>query len=328
MPRNISIVARRLSRALFVASAVMASRARAQTNSVPESAVPAPAKPKPPPYSLPWQLRGVAPANVIRSDTSFGFYKVNGQSGSTIASMLLGSYKVIPELAVIGRIGAVSNAPPKPTHHAQVFVNPVLGALYGIKLDPSLKLGLFLGFTLPIGKGGDPKTEPGMAAAESPYGANARSALDNAMFAVDYFTIIPGVDLAYISGGFTAQVEATLFSLQKARGPDTIDRDNTNFTAGLHLGYFLIPELSIGAELRHRRWLSTPAAVSKDTTHTLRDDSSVAIGPRLHVKLSDSIWFRPGIAVALPLDSPLASSSNAKTPTDYKIVQLDLPLVF
>src|SRR5882724_3988211 len=36
---------------------------------------PAVAKPKPPPYSLPWQLRPAVVGNVVRSDTSFAFYK-------------------------------------------------------------------------------------------------------------------------------------------------------------------------------------------------------------------------------------------------------------
>jgi hypothetical protein len=271
----------------------------------------------------------VAPANVIRSDTSYGFYKVNGQSGSTLTSMLLASYKLIPELALIGRIGAVANSPPKPIHHAQVVTNPVLGALYGIKLDPTLKLGLFLGFTLPIGSGGgNPKTSPGQTAAEVPYGANSRAAMDNSMFAVDYVAIMPGVDIAYIAHGLTLQGEATLFRYQKARGPAGIDRYNTNMTMGLHAGYFIIPELSFGAELRHRRWLSTPAAVKADKFHELRDDTTIAFGPRLHFKLSDSVWFRPGIALSLPLDRPMSKTGLATRPTDYKVIQLDLPLSF
>src|SRR5450432_765670 len=66
----------------------------------PES-VPPPAsdaKPKPPPYSLPWQLRPVAPGNVLRLDTAFASYKnpTTGKTGGTaIATSILGSYKVI-----------------------------------------------------------------------------------------------------------------------------------------------------------------------------------------------------------------------------------------
>src|SRR5688572_18980252 len=75
---------------------------------------PAPAKPKPPPYSLPWQLRPVVAASVVRSDTAFAFYKDNAgkESGTTVASMLLGSYKVTDELAPMVRLGVLSNSPP------------------------------------------------------------------------------------------------------------------------------------------------------------------------------------------------------------------------
>src|SRR5450755_2511000 len=115
-----------------------------------ETPQPAATKPKPPPYSLPWQLRPVAPGNVVRLDSSYGFYKnpANNTSGSALVSTLLGSYKVIPDLAIIGRVGLVDNSPPTlvpQIAHKTDILNPVLGGLYGIKLSPNLKLGLFLG---------------------------------------------------------------------------------------------------------------------------------------------------------------------------------------
>lgn len=293
-----------------------------------EPPAPAAAKPKPPPYSLPWQLRPVAPANVVRLDTAFGFYEnpTTGKRGSAQATSLLGSYKIIPNLALIARVGLVHNSPPDAVApapnppSATSFLNPVLGGLYGIKLSPDFKLGLFLGVTLPVGSGGGSNPDKDKAAANA-VGIQTRSAMDNAMFAVNYLTIFPGVDFAFVRGGFTAQVEATIFQLTKTRGPDTIDKSNTNFTAGLHLGYFVLPMLSVGAEIRHQRWLSTPSAVKADTTDSLRDTTTVAIGPRVHFKLSESIWFRPGIAFALPIDDPMKKN-------DFKIAQLDLPLSF
>jgi hypothetical protein len=220
----------------------------------------------------------------------------------------------------------VHNAPPSApepaTQAATAILNPVLAGLYGIKGSPDFKLGLFLGVTLPVGTGGGTNPDKDKAAAISPIvGMATRSAMDNAMFAVNYFTVFPGIDFAYIHGGFTAQVEATIFKLTKARGPDTIDKTNTNFTSGLHVGYFIIPMLSLGAEIRHQRWLSTPNAVGKDTTHATRDNTTFAVGPRLHFKLSDSIWFRPGVSLTLPVNDPMKKA-------EYKIVQLDLPLVF
>jgi hypothetical protein len=309
----------------------------------PASEAEAPVKPKPPPYSLPWQLRPVAPGNVVRLDTSYGFYKntTTNKNGSAIATSLLGSYKIIPDLALIARVGLVHNAPPSAAEPAPqaatAILNPVLAGLYGIKLSPDFKLGLFLGVTLPVGTGGGKNPDKDKAAAISPIvGMATRSAMDNAMFAVNYFTVFPGVDFAYVHGGLTVQAEATIFKLTKARGPDTscspacgapIDHTNTNFTTGLHVGYFIIPQLSLGAEIRHQRWLSTPNAVSKDyssaatATHSTRDTTTFAIGPRLHFKLSDSIWFRPGVSLSLPIDDPMKKA-------EYKVVQLDLPLSF
>ncbi len=287
---------------------------------------PAPAdKPKPPPYSLPWQLRPAVAASVIRSDTAFAFYEnpANGESASTIASMLLFSYKVIDELAPLVRVGVVSNSPPSgaPVDSAVSFLNPVLGATYAPKIAPNLKLALFLGVTVPIGSGGgnDPDID---AAAANGAGIRARSAMDNAMFAVNDFTVFPGVGFAFVDAGFTAQVEVTLLQLTRVRG-DAVQKDEskTNFTTGLHVGYFVLPILSLGAEIRHQRWLSTPAAIDADTTDTLRDTTTFAVGPRFHFKLGEKTWLRPGVAFAMALDDPM---KDAK----YKIVQLDIPFAF
>src|SRR5258706_4178961 len=68
---------------------------------------PAAAKPKPPPYSLPWQLRPAVVGNVVRSDTSFAFYKDKDdkESGYTVTSMLLFSYKLSDNFAPMIRLG-------------------------------------------------------------------------------------------------------------------------------------------------------------------------------------------------------------------------------
>jgi hypothetical protein len=283
------------------------------------------AKPKPPPYSLPWQLRPVAPGNVLRLDSSYAFYKnpVSNKNGSALATSLLGSYKIIPDLALIGRVGLVHNSAPElpaTPKSATSILNPVIAGLYGIKLSPSLKLGLFLGVTVPVGTGGGINPDANKAAANG-VGISTRSAFDNAMFAMDYFTVFPGIDFAFVQSGLTLQAEATLFKLTKVRGPDAEDDSRVNFTTGFHAGYFVLRMLSLGAEIRHQRWLSTPTPVKNDKTGSIRDTTTFAVGPRLHFKLSDSIWFRPGISLTLPVDDPMKKS-------EYKIVQLDLPLAF
>jgi len=304
---------------------------------------PAAAKPKPPPYSLPWQLRPVVVGNVVRSDTSFAFYKdaAGKESGSTVASMLLASYKITESFAPLVRVGVVSNSPPsgtmiamKPVDSAVNFLNPVIGATYAIKPAKPLRLAFFLGVTVPVGGGGgdEAKTENKQANA---LGIRARSAMDNAMFSVNDFAVFPGVDFAYVSGGFTAQVEATVFQLTRVKGdkqpamgtPNNPDKSKTNFTMGIHVGYFLAPFLSVGTDFRHQRFLSTPKAVEADEASTnmtplgLRDTTTFAMGPRFHMKLSDSVWFRPGVSFSMAIDKPLEKF-------EYKIVQLDLPIAF
>jgi hypothetical protein len=310
-------------------------------------AEPAAAKPKPPPYSLPWQLRPAVVGNVVRSDTAFAFYKdaAGKESGSTVASMLLASYKITDEFAPLVRVGIVSSSPPsslmaagKPVDSAVNFINPVVGGTYAIKPAKPLRLAFFLGLTVPVGSGGGDDAKAKNTTANAA-GIRARSAMDNAMFAVNDFTVFPGVDFAYVSGGFTAQVEATLLQLTRVKGDKATpasgttpaipaknpDKSKTNFTMGLHVGYFIVPMLSLGAEIRHQRWLSTPKAVELDeasaTPQGSRDTTTWAVGPRGHFKLSDSVWFRPGVAFAMPLDNPMKKAS-------YKIVQLDLPIAF
>jgi hypothetical protein len=306
-------------------------------------AEPAAVKPKPPPYSLPWQLRPAVVGNVVRSDTAFAFYKDNlgKKSGSTVASMLLASYKVTDEFAPMVRIGIAQNSPPsstmaagKPVDSAVNFLNPVIGGTYAIKPAKPLRLAFFLGLTIPVGSGGGDDAKPENKVANAA-GIRARSAMDNAMFSVNDFAVFPGVDFAYVSGGFTAQIEATIFQLTRVKGDkkpamglaNNPDKSKTNFTAGLHVGYFVIPMLSLGAEIRHQRFLSTPKAVELDeadankTPLGVRDTTTWAVGPRAHFKLSDSVWFRPGVAFSMPLDNPMKKAS-------YKVVQLDLPIAF
>jgi hypothetical protein len=316
------------SRPLLLLSLLAASTAAGVQAQAEDTAAPPPA---PPPYSLPWQLRPVAAANVVRSDTAVAFYEnpVSGESGSTVASMLLGSYKVTPDFAPLVRLGVVSASAPSGTmtpagaiDSGFSFINPVIGATYVFKLSPEFKVGAFLGLTIPVGSGGGESPDIESAFANRA-GILARSAMDNAMFAVNYFTVFPGLGLAWVAHGFTVQAEVTLLQLFRVRANEVVEPDNsrTNFTMGLHAGYFFIPQLSLGAELRHQRWLSTPAAVEADTTDTLRDNTTIAVGLRGHFKLNDTMWLRPGIAYARGLDDPMDLQK-------YNILQIDVPFVF
>ncbi len=282
-------------------------------------APPVTAKPKPVPYSLPWQLRPVTAGNVVRSDTAVAMTTgADGSSGTTVASMLLVSYKVLPNFAPLVRVGYVNNNPSGDAAAGQSLVNPVVGGTYTFVLSPELKLGAFLGVAVPVGMGGGNTPDaPTAAAARS--GILARSAMDNAMFAVNDLTVFPGVDLSYQKAGFTVQAEATVLQLTRVRGEDVqADASKTNFTSGLHVGYFFHPMFSLGGEVRHQRWIVPPAA-AKGTP--AMHNTTAAVGPRFHFKLGDGYWLRPGIAYATGFDKPMTASR-------YQIVQVDLPLAF
>jgi hypothetical protein len=265
------------------------------------------------PYSLPWQLRSVTPTTVVRIDTGGAFYA----GGMTSASMLFASYKVIPALAPFVRLGYVANAVPGQAT-GNSFVNPALGAAYGLQLPADLRLGVSLGMTLPVGLGGG--NTPDLAAkAAAQAGILARSAMDNAMFAVNDLTVFPGVDLAWVAHGFTLQAEATLLMLTRVRGENVQpDAFKVNLTTGVHAGYFIFPQWSVGVELRYQRWLTTPVAVAK--TPAARDNLSLAAGTRVHIK-AGSITLRPGVAYARGLEGLIASN-------DYNVLFVDLPIAF
>src|SRR5262245_6566247 len=93
--------------------APLATSAHAQTRQVSASGTPAPAAPPPPPYSLPWQLRPVTAATVLRSDNSLALYQnAKDETGSTVASTFLASYRLTSELAPLLRVAVVQNSEP------------------------------------------------------------------------------------------------------------------------------------------------------------------------------------------------------------------------
>jgi hypothetical protein len=292
--------------------------------------------PPPPPYSVPFQLRPVAVANVIRLDSATAFYKdpANGNTGHTTAAMILMSYKITPHLAPLLRLGYADNTPPTPTTAApegSSILNPLLGVTYTNAVG-HVRLAPFLGLALPFGQGGGNTPDPGAATADKA-GISARSAMDNAMFAVNYTTAIAGFGVGYVASGLTLQAEATVLQLFRSRGSNaasSLDSTRTNSTAGIHAGYFLVPALSVGIEARYQRWLSTPhkrvqnamgMPTSVPFADAEMDNVTTALGLRGHFKLGKTMWLRPGLSYTRGLDAPLKTAS-------YNIVQLDVPFIF
>ncbi len=279
------------------------------------SAAPAPALT---PYSLPWQLRSTAAVTALRTDSNFVVRATDSGEAVTEVSMLSFSYRISKDVPVAPfvRLGVSHND--VGGRGGTAFLNPVLGAGWALDLLPGLRANFFLALALPLGMGGGNAPDPQTSAAVTA-GVLARSAMDNAMFAVNDLTVFPGVGLSYSRWGFTAQAEATLLQLTRVRGEAVApDASRTNFTTGVHLGYFPWSWFSLGAEMRYQRYLSTPVAVAKNAS--VRDNLTFAIGPRFHIK-GDGFWLRPGVSITVPLDDPMVKQRMV-------LVQLDVPLIF
>jgi len=274
--------------------------------------------PAPPPYALPWQLRPAAVGNLVRVDTTVARYQDAGGPTTDVVTLLTGAYRLGPRFAPSVRVGVASHAPDDGDGGA-ALTNVALGATYLVVPKGPYRVAAFLGVTLPIGMGGGNAPAPDTATAVRS-GVLARSALDNAMFAVNDLALFPGIDVAWITPRLTVQAEATLFQLFRVRGADAQpDQTKTNLTTGLSVGSWLVPRLSVVGELRYQRWLSTPAAV--EANDVLRDNLSVTAGLRGLIKLGGKRMMRPGIALGFGLDDPMGDR-------EYKFIQVDVPVVF
>lgn len=312
---------------LFAASLpARAAFAEEPPPAAPPAGAPTPTKPPPAPYSLPWQLRPAIAATVLRLD---GAVAVQDHA-TTLASTFLGAYKLVPDFSVLFRLAFVHNAPDHASS-STAMGNPLFGATFTPELAPGLRLPLFLGVTVPVGSGGGNPDNPlagpnGKIAPPPSYAAEgagiyARSAMDNALFAVNYVGFVFGAGVAYMTHGLTVQAEVTLLQFARMRG-QLIDKDEarTNFTSGLHVGYTIVKPLTVSAELRYQRWLSTPAAVVVDDSK--RDQMTVGVGVRTRFDaVPNKVILRPGVAYFNGVDDPMGKAG-------YHIVFVDLPVSF
>jgi hypothetical protein len=302
----------------------------APTASEPEPANSPPPPPKPAQYSLPFQLRSVMASTLVRSDTSFAAYEnAKSQGGFAVVSELLGSYRVPGTgpspgtgLSPFAKLTVVNDSAPGSATGGFAFVNPLLGATYGLSFGGGFRASGWLGFTVPVGMGGGNSPDKGALDART-VGPIVRADMENSIFAVNDFAVIPGIDLAYVNHRFTAQAEATLFQLWRVRGSGSQpEASKTNLTAGFHAGYFVLDVLSLGAEIRYQRWLNAPITVDQYKPGTSFDMVSLGVGPRLHFHVAGDVWVRPGVAYSRGFDHPMTSPGN------YNVVQLDVPVMF
>jgi hypothetical protein len=273
-------------------------------------------QPAPPPYSLPWLLRPAAAGTVLRVDQTFASYESGGEARDTRVTSLIASYRLSPRWAPVARVTFVHDE--TETKGGSGLSNPLLGVTYARPLSGAWRFAGFAAFTLPVGSGGGDDPDPGAAFAV-PKAIPARSAMENALFAVNYFTLIGGASVARVTPGLTFQAEVTVLQLMRARGPESQDESRTNFTAGLHAGHFFSPKVSLGGELRLQRWLTDAAPVRAD--EAARETVTFGVGPRFHFKLSGKRWVRPGISWSRALDDPLKGQG-------YDMISIDVPVSF
>lgn len=271
----------------------------------------------PPPYSLPWLLRAATTASVVRLDQTLAFFDgPDGTSSGTYVTSFLATRK-LGRFTPVLRESWVHNLPGV-GRGGSGFSNPLMGVTCVKPFSGVWRASAFFATTLPIGSGGgdnpDPATQAAMSAA-----INARSGMDNALFAVNYWTLIVSAGAARVTPSLTLQAEATLLQLTRVRGPKSQDGSRTNFTAGLHLGHFFSRRVSVAGELRVQRWLGEAAPLRMDPA--AREQATFAVGPRLHFKLGRASWLRPGLSYTRALDKPMSSKG-------YDIVQLDVPVSF
>jgi hypothetical protein len=185
----------------------------------------------------------------------------------------------------------------------------------------------------PIGTGGG--DDPEAKAARANLAAMTARPADDVMFAVNYLTPMVGGDFAYVSHGFTAQVEGTLQELIRVRGGNSasaLDQFRTNAVLGLHLGYFIGSYFSVGSDLRYQRWLSHPTTLDAVTRAQVplpdrdMDAVTLAAGLRLHFRLGKQTSIHPGLSVMRGFDSRGFSAPMVTAETTA--VQLDVPVTF
>lgn len=276
------------------------------------------------PYALPWTMRPAIAPTLLRVESSIGFRN----DGVAAATLFTGGYAIVPtKLGVYARWGvtnSVLSTPNAPATHqipTGAATNPLLMALYTPELTKGLRLSVFAAATIPIGTGGGNTPQP-LTASSIATGIPTRSSMDNALFAVNYFTPIAGLGLAFLRWGFTFQVEATVLQLIRVRGEahrSASDEFRTNFTVGASVGYWLHRYLTASAELHYQHWLSAPNLLATPNTHA--GQASFEVGLRTNLPLSRTVLARPGLSFGMGIGGAMADR-------DYKVLHLDVPFTF
>jgi hypothetical protein len=263
-------------------------------------------------FALAFAVRPWAPPNLVRLDSAFLF---DSKQTTSVPTITVGA-KLHADVGLYARGAAVANTPDGEPQRAG-FGNPALLGLWSPEVAPKTRAPLFLGVALPLGDGGGDKPEADQRAALGT-GIYARQAMDNALFAPNYYAVAVGAGVSRVANGLTLQAEATVFELFRARGAAMdAEATRTNLTCGINAGYALTSFLNVNVEAHYQHWLSTPAPVARDSS--LRQQLTAGGGVRFTIPLDGAV-LRPGIGYFRGIDAPMAS-------TGAHVVQLDFPVV-
>lgn len=318
---------------LAVLSAASASHAQATTPSTGTTPAAAPATPQLTPaearanYALPWTMRPAIAPNLLRIESSIGIRN----DGVAAVTLLTGGYAVLPtKLGFYARFGVTNsvlstpNAPATNNIATGAVTNPLLMALFTPELTKGLRLTVFGAATIPVGTGGG-NTPPALTASSIATGIPTRSAMDNALFAVNYFTPILGLGAAYMRWGFTFQAEATVLQLIRVRGENhrsATDDMRTNFTVGASVGYLIHRYVTASAEFHYQHWLSAPNLLNPPTgTPPSVNQASFEVGVRGNWPISRTVLARPGLSFGMGFNGAMADR-------EYKVIHVDFPITF
>ena len=194
-------------------------RPRPRRSATATPGTPATPTPPPPPYSLPWQLRPVAAVErvALRHRDRVLRQRHGRFAAAPWRRCCSASYKVTPSLAPLVRLGVSQNDAPAVRRRRHLVRQS--DRRRHVREARSTRSAGRRSWARPSRSAAAAATRPTPAPRRAnAAGIRARSAMDNAMFAVNYFTAIAGGGVAYVDHKLTVQLEATLLQLFRVRG--------------------------------------------------------------------------------------------------------------
>jgi hypothetical protein len=276
-----------------------------------------PAAPTPPAYVLPFQLRSVSPRSGVKLDTIVAPYEYQGANALSTVVLLSGQVQLSQQLYFQAKWGFDDNRVGNGQRNRTGIVNPTLGFTLAFPLGSSFRFAAATSVGIPLATGGGNAPDPDGVLLQR-QAQLARSTMDNTTFTVGDVGVPTGLSFAFVHRGLTAQIDGNIIPSGHVKGRQE-DAAKVNSTFGFFLGYLLVPEFSIGAELRYQYYLLPPASVDVDPS--ARDNLTIGGGARLEIELSDSARMRPGVCISSGLVGYVAQQS-------YRMVQFDVPISF